>query len=350
MLCIAATCSITGCASIGPATVSRDRFDYVASISDSWKRQMLQNLLKVRYADAPVFLDVTSVISGYSFAGQVDAAAQAAPVNRGDTFAGIGGKLAYADRPTITYAPLSGEKFSRSLMSPLPISGILYLVQSGYPADLALRACVNSINGLTNAYGGRGSGHGGDPRFAELMVALRRSQIAFGLVVRQKSWLDRDSALLYLRPTSDESRAANQRIRELLDLDPDRKEYEVNDGTFLSSSSSQVTILTRSTLQVLADFSSYIEVPESDIAEGRVGRPPRSAEQQRLFEPLIRIHSGDTAPADAYVAMRYRGRQFWIDDRDLPSKSAMTFLMLIFSLAETGNTAAATPQVTVPAR
>ncbi len=28
-----------GCAGIGPPTVSRDRFDYTAAISDSWKNQ-----------------------------------------------------------------------------------------------------------------------------------------------------------------------------------------------------------------------------------------------------------------------------------------------------------------------
>ncbi len=54
---------LTGCASIGPATVARDRFDYITAISDSWKAQMLLNLVKLRYGDAPVFLDVASVIT-----------------------------------------------------------------------------------------------------------------------------------------------------------------------------------------------------------------------------------------------------------------------------------------------
>ncbi|MFN9029997.1 MAG: hypothetical protein ACK5XM_07250 [Betaproteobacteria bacterium] len=62
---------LTGCASVGPPTVSRDRFDYITTISESWKRQMLVNLLKVRYADAPVFMDVTAVISSYSVEGEV---------------------------------------------------------------------------------------------------------------------------------------------------------------------------------------------------------------------------------------------------------------------------------------
>ncbi len=40
--------SIAGCAGIGPGTVSRDRSDYTVAISDSWKRQMLFNIVKIR--------------------------------------------------------------------------------------------------------------------------------------------------------------------------------------------------------------------------------------------------------------------------------------------------------------
>jgi starvation-inducible outer membrane lipoprotein len=60
---------LAGCAGMGPPAIARDRFDYVSSISDSWKRQMLLNMLKVRYADAPVFMDIASVINSYSLEG-----------------------------------------------------------------------------------------------------------------------------------------------------------------------------------------------------------------------------------------------------------------------------------------
>lgn len=32
-----------GCSSLGPWSISRDRFDYTTAISDSWKDQMLMN-------------------------------------------------------------------------------------------------------------------------------------------------------------------------------------------------------------------------------------------------------------------------------------------------------------------
>jgi len=47
---------LSGCASIGPATLARDRFDYTTAISHSGKRRCFFNVVKLRYADAPVFL------------------------------------------------------------------------------------------------------------------------------------------------------------------------------------------------------------------------------------------------------------------------------------------------------
>ena len=147
---------LSGCVGTGPASIARDRFDYVTSVSDSWKRQMLLNLLKVRYADAPVFMDIASVINSYELAGEVSLAGQIAKPGVGDEIARLGMTGRYVDRPTITYQPLAGDKFTRSLMMPIPVPSILYLIQSGYPADMVLRICADNINGLQNSYGGPG--------------------------------------------------------------------------------------------------------------------------------------------------------------------------------------------------
>ena len=63
MAAIAAT--VCACGSIGPSTVSRDRIDYETAIGDSWKQQTLLNIVKLRYGDFPVFMEVAQVIAGY---------------------------------------------------------------------------------------------------------------------------------------------------------------------------------------------------------------------------------------------------------------------------------------------
>ena len=89
--------------------------------------------------------------------------------------------------------------------------------------------------------------------------------------------------------------------------------------------------------------------PASDVAEGRVYSAPRSSDDLSRFPSLLRVHHGESAPADAYVAVRYRERWFWISDRDVESKSVLNALLLLFSLTEATSQAAA-PLVTIPAR
>ena len=65
LLAIALGLAVAACASIGPGTVSHDRIDYATSIGDSWKAQTLLNIVKLRYVDMPIFLEVAQVIAGY---------------------------------------------------------------------------------------------------------------------------------------------------------------------------------------------------------------------------------------------------------------------------------------------
>jgi hypothetical protein len=59
---------LPGCAlRIGPKMIPADRFNYSAAISSSWQTQMLSNLVKIRYEDAPFFMDVAQVVTQYSW-------------------------------------------------------------------------------------------------------------------------------------------------------------------------------------------------------------------------------------------------------------------------------------------
>src|SRR6187455_233183 len=90
---------VSGCRSIGPATVARDRFEYSSSISESWKRQTLLNIVKLRYLDPPIFVDVGQIVAGYSLETSFSAGGSLPenPAFGGNT-ATLGGAARFTDR------------------------------------------------------------------------------------------------------------------------------------------------------------------------------------------------------------------------------------------------------------
>jgi hypothetical protein len=335
---------LAGCSGIGPGTVERDRFDYVNALSNSWKKQMLLNLVKIRYVDAPVFLDVSSIISQYAIEGKINLGASWNDPILGDSQM-LGGSGKYTDRPTITYTPLTGDKFSRSMMTPIPIRAFLFLIESGYPVDFLFRIVVQTINGIDNRFGPKMMGRSADPKFYRLIEALRRIQQSGGLGMRVKPIGKKKAVVLFFRSKfSDEIAKDINTVRQLLGLNADAKEIRVVYGAF-SADDQELAILTRSMFQIMIDLASYIDVPAKDINEGRVTLA--SDENVSGIPPLIRIRSDASRPEDALVAVSYRDNWFWIDDRDLASKRIFSFLMMLFSLTETGEKTGA-PIVTVP--
>ena len=338
---------LTGCAGLGPATVSRDRFDYTEAISDSWKHQMLLNMIKIRYGDSPVFLDVSSVISQYQIAGQVNLGAT---INNSpwSTSQSLGATGQYIDRPTITYTPILGDKFARSLMSPIPPPAILSLLQGGYPVDLVFRMLVNEVNGIRNRFGGAARAQRAAPEFYALIGKMRRIQSAGNIGMRITKKDKEQSAMMILRgPRDSETESLSTEVRRILGLDPATNEFNVVYGA-IPRNKQEIAILTRSFLEVIIDQAANIEVPEVHVVEKRVS--PTFVEKATTGEkvvPLIRIQSSSEKPGDAFISVRYRNAYFWMDDRDLMSKTIFSFLLFVSTLIETGEKGT-TPIVTIP--
>jgi hypothetical protein len=101
-------------------------------------------------------------------------------------------------------------------------------------------------------------------------------------------------------------------------------------------------------LQIMASFASYVEAPDAHELQ----KPEAQAsESVPIADPVgrVRIHSGETKPGDAFVAVPYRKRWYWIDDDDVQTKRAFSAIMLLFTLTdETGSEPL--PLVTIPAQ
>ena len=167
--------SLSGCASFGPPSVDRDRFDYINAIASSWKQQTLLNIVKLRYADTPVFLDVGQIISGYQLEGTVSVGGALNSASAFGDVLSMGTAGRYTDRPTITYTPLTGANFMHVLMTPIPPPALFMLIEQGWPVDMLMQIGVQRINGISNNKGGL-RGHAADPDFARLLAALQRLQ------------------------------------------------------------------------------------------------------------------------------------------------------------------------------
>lgn len=342
-----------GCRHIGPDVIMADRLPFNEAIAASWQQQTLLNIVKIRYGDTPFFVDVPQITSGYTVQAGVSANGLISPaVNPLTSFAqqlggAIGYQGTYQDRPTISYTPQTGAQFVRNLAHPLSPSGVLYLLQSGYPADVIFELTVESINGIKN-HTASGSGiRAADPEFLQVIRTLRKAQLSGHVGMRIELDKEKKESILFsIHDTNIEPALAAElaEMRKLLRLPVDNRDFRVVYGA-TPMNPGELAIQTRPIIRILTDLASYVNVPEKHLIEGRAPNLPGDG---FVENPPFTVWSGCKRPKDCFVAIPYRGHWFWIDDRDLRSKRTITFLLIFLALADT-STKEALPLITIQA-
>lgn len=343
---------ITGCTTVGPDAIPRDRFDYNTAISDSWKEQTLLNIVKIRYADMPLFVEVVSIVSGYTLEGSVNLGVTESSGDsiQGDFFSlGTAGK--YTDRPTITYAPITGQQFNRSFMKPIPPKAVIFLLQSGWSAELILPLTVESLNGLRARRAAGVDQRTGDPKFYRAVELFREIQKsgAVGMQILSSDAREETTVLFFHRErVSADLKAKMEELDSLLGLNPERQQFQITYG-MLPESDGGISLLTRSILQIMIALALEVQVPVEHVTEGRtVPGDNQGGKADPEKGRLIDIKFSKQKPDDPFTSVNYRDHWFWIDDRDFKSKRTFAFLMILFSLTETGGKEGL-PLVTIPA-
>jgi hypothetical protein len=344
-----------GCADFGSARLYEDQLGYSRAVGDAEKSNALLNVVRLRYADSPVVLQATQVISGYQLQRNVTGGFEAFPAANPSTFLNGSASAQLQQSPTFTFQPLSGAQYAQSFIQPLSPANLLPLVMGGLPIDVLFRLGVQSINGLSNAVPLAQRGAAGSPDFFLLLRDLRLLQIAGLLSVRvdhettsgttnRKSDGEQHVHVSFGTTRDPELLATAGEIRRLLGLSPGETETEIVYGVVPRPG--QVAILSRSMLGVLAQLSLQIDVPPEDVAR-RLTQPTVGSIglEQR---PVVIIHSGPAAPAEAFTSVQYHRTWFWIDEDDFDSKLAFSVLQILLALARTEITPGAV--VTIPAR
>ena len=333
------------CMSIGPKTIPRDQFDYGVAIRNAGKEQLLYNVVGLRYLEAPIFVNIASVINQYSLEGEVALGVGAnTSFGGGDTLT-VGGAGRFADRPTITYNPISGRKFAESLMTPVSPEAIFALVQAGWQPEFILRLTVRSMNGVDNEWASPTRYKQADSRFAELLRAWGRLRNARAIGLRREGTGEEAKIIVYKtgKQAEPEVKADLKFFFETLDLNPTADHYTLSYG-LVPDEDNEIAVLTSSIVEIMNELAWRVDVPQEHVEERRT-RATLLKDDPDLG-PLIRILHSKERPEQAYAAVRERDYWYYIEDGDVMSKRTFAIVQIMLSLTDTG-TAARGPVVSI---
>jgi hypothetical protein len=308
---------------------------------------MLSNIVKIRYVDMPVFVDVGSIVSGYSLSTTVNGYLGFNDSFTGSNTQGLGASGTYTDRPTITYMPKTGDDYLRAILEPVAPTRLLALIQAGYSSKLLFTWAVEAINGVHNwSVSRRNSNRSGsaDPEFIEFVELMQELQALGAVGFELTSDESEKHGIIFGLKKQGLSESAIQkstRATEIIGLDPKQEQFRVIYAPFKSDSVT-LAIQTRSVIQMLSAMAGFIDVPAEKATYAAPGYDV-SDTSRRPFQ----VRSGKDRPDESFAQVKYQGYWYWIDNSDITSKRLFTLMLFITTLTNQANDANA-PVLTIP--
>jgi hypothetical protein len=330
---------------MGPKMVQGSRTDYNVVLRQTDDEQMLLNLVRMRYRDRALFLEVSALNTQFTFYRELNASTEQGQV---DTLYGLGGVASVEESPTVSYTPLQGSDFVQRVLTPVSLDTLFLLDTSGWSAERLFRLLVDEMNTIENAAGANGPTPGKAPAYedfklmAHMLRALELDNLVAGAIYE-------DQPVLAFEPAAYD-RTEYQEFTRILGLNPDKLVFPVTVAK-RGASSESINLRFRSFAGVMYFLSQSVDVPQEDITAGRVTitRDPtgKPFDWHQVTSGLMQIHSSKKRPENAAVVISYRNHFFYIDDSDLDSKSTFSLLGQVFQL-QSGNAKGAVPVLTIP--
>ena len=345
---------ISGCTtSYGAKTVAPSGYNYNEAIADSLDQQLLLNLVRLRYRDTVVFLDITSVTTQHQFSSGLSAETAIPFQKPGDGASVITPSASYSETPTITYAPVSGTEFATNLLSPASSDTIVLLANSGWSIERLMNCCVERLGLLSNAP----SASGPTPPFLPDNSDFRQlSRLLRKLQIREQVYVDYDvsaasgengSVLKVNALPGSECEALKKLLQTTACL---AKIKLAARGT--GANGSALMIQTRTVLGTLYNLSHAVSVPNAHEAAGFVTKSAIEDVSTSTWRDFLgqqfQVKSSEDEPSNAFVKIQYRDHWFWIDDTDLETKTTFSLVLFLLSL-QSAASEGVTPLLTVSA-
>ena len=324
---------LAGCSMVGPSTISHGRADYNEAINRTDDEQLLMALVRGRYGETSRLLAVTSVAANVRFAANAGAEVGYGTEELNEwTFGPFRGGVAYEENPTISYAPVQGEKYLRQIMSPIPLDLlILALRSSANPAEL-FTLLVKSINGIKNPDFIKPPSGRTDPRFLRVVLILQ--DLSDADVIH---WVrDRREGMGFSAVIRDYAPEFSAKAIELLTIlglpvPKDRTEDIVLPVHFAlrRKEPEGLAVATRSTMDIIEILRASVDVPGDHVQSGlALSYPPKG-----LSGRGVQIRFAEERPTNVSVAVFYGGYWFYIGRADQRTKRAFRNLRALWDIS-----------------
>jgi hypothetical protein len=396
---------LQGCSTVGPKLYETSFNDYTDAISRTADGQMLGNLVRMRYYESPVFLQVHNVTTSFSVGANAGASI-GLNEGAGDNY-GLNAGANVSESPTITFSMPESEKYYGRMLAPLSAKQVTSLVLAGFDSELVFNTAVRGVNGLRNTSADLESSSAqsaASARFQEAFALIKklraegvidlelggketdwsspiqvdaRSDISQVLLLGAASYaMSNDAEIvgypdgkwqthryekhmaLRFAPNSDESPDA-LRLKKLLALKPDHYNFSMVEAELVNAEKPrgvlgqppgaldpsviwvEIGLRGRSMLEIMQVASKQVRVPGADINMGTAASSSSRGESDWLD-----IKSSESEP-DSHLRIRHRGHWFYIDESDLRSRQSFAMINALFAVVG-GTVPGAAPVMTIP--
>ena len=338
------------CSQLGPKVLSTGRPLYNMAVQSTESQQLLMNIVRQRYMDPILFLDVTSISSTFTREAHAGLVGNVFPEGKNQAQGTLG--ATFSESPVITYAPNSGEKFVTQMLTPLDLRTVSLIVQAGWSIERVLLIAGESINQLRNTSSGSPEAQEGYLKYLKVVASLRALQKEGQLSLGAEESKDSKgpSMSLLVAPTAVDGEPYRT-VCESIKVACDGRPLRIRQAIGISSDGETLAVATRSIMSALYFLAQGVELPGADAengvavkAAGIAGGPfDASGAGKKLFQ----VKSSSAEPQNAAVKVFYRDSWFYIEDNDLDSKTTFVLLSMLVML-QSGDTTKITPLITLP--
>jgi hypothetical protein len=345
MLLLAAS----GCAVVGPRSISMGRGDYTEAINKTEDEQLLLSIVKGRYGENYTLLAVSGVAANVRFRTNAGTDIGVGPTSNYDgNLVPFSGGLAYEENPTITYTPVQGEQYLRQLLSPIPLNLLVLIIRSSTNSAATLTLFTNRINDMQNPDFLDGPNAKTDSRFERFVEIVQELDQAgvIQLVEDPRENVPFDILITNYSPSH------TGKVEECLNLlglpMPTEESKDIVLPVYFAVNGQDldgIAISTRSTFDLMEILRAAIEVPEEHAKAGLSVNYPKTG----LAGKNLRILASKDKPERAAVAVRHRGYWFYIHETDMRTKLYYVMIRTLWSVSiASASEQKAAPVLTIP--